>query len=62
MSRTTRTIKKICRNLESISGLDGIVADYLEELLKDLEEKKKEFKKMSKENDYRVLNKTLWRR
>ena len=38
MSRTTVSIKRISQELDKISGLDGIVADMLEEKEKDIRE------------------------
>ena len=38
MSRTTVSIKRINQELDKISGLDGIVADMLEEKEKDIRE------------------------
>lgn len=38
MSRTTRNIRKIINDLDEISGLDGIVADMMEQLAKDVHE------------------------
>ena len=34
MSRTTASINRICMDLNKVSGLDGIVADKMEELEK----------------------------
>ena len=38
MSRTTKNIRKIINDLDEISGLDGIVADMMEQLAKDVHE------------------------
>lgn len=39
MSRTTMAIKRITEDLDSISGLTGIVDDFMEIMQKDIHEK-----------------------